>query len=527
MPPDPLVHARRWKTLGVLSLALLIIGLDNTILNVALPSVQDQVGATSSELQWINDAYLLVFAVLLLPFGTLGDRLGRKRALQAGTALFGVSSLGVLLVDSPGQLIAVRAAMGAGGALIMPATLSIISNVFPREERGKAIAVWAGVASIGIGLGPLFGGLLLEWFSWESVFLLNVPVALVCLALAMRFVPESRDPRPGRFDLPGLALSATGLTALVYGVIEAPVRGWLDPVTLACLGAAGVLGLAFVAWESRVAEPMLDVGYFRRARFGIGSLAIGLSSFSLMGAAFVLTQYLQSAHGYSALEAGAAMTPLAVGMLAGAATGQLLDRRFGTRAVGAAGLGGLAVCLLLVLTWTPSTPYIPIGLWFFALAVAISWVMGPCTDAVMGAVPEAKAGVASAMNDLTRQVAGALGVAIVGSLTATLYGGRMEDPTAGLPAGAAAAARDTVGGALAVADRMPHGAASSLAGDAAHAFTDAMALGLIGAAAVALAGCLLVLRHLPARHAADDHAHEAEVVVLEPRPAVVPAREAA
>src|SRR3954471_4869898 len=220
----PKVYARRWKTLAVLSLALLIIGLDNTILNVALPSLQDEFGASSKTLQWIVDSYLLVFAGLLLTMGTLGDRFGRKLALQAGLALFGGASLCVLWVDTTDQLILIRAAMGIGGALIMPATLSIISNVFPREERGKAIGIWAGMASVGIGLGPLFGGLLLEYFDWSSVFLLNVPIAFTAFGLGCWLVPESRDPEPGAFDLPGAALSISALGALVYGIIEAPER---------------------------------------------------------------------------------------------------------------------------------------------------------------------------------------------------------------------------------------------------------------------------------------------------------------
>ncbi len=246
---DPKVYGRRWKTLAVLSLSLLIIGLDNTILNVALPSLQEHFDASSSTLQWMVDSYMLVFACLLLTAGTLGDRFGRKRALQAGLLLFGGASLAVLAVSTSGQLIAVRSIMGIGGALIMPATLSIITNVFPREERGKAIAVWAAFAAVGVGLGPLFGGLLLEWFSWEAVFLLNVPVTAVALIAGFVLVPNSRDPEPGAFDLLGAALSAASLGSLVYGLIEAPDRGWTDPLILGSFGAALALGVAFVRWE--------------------------------------------------------------------------------------------------------------------------------------------------------------------------------------------------------------------------------------------------------------------------------------
>src|SRR5918911_413610 len=247
MQPD-LKYQRRWKTLAVLALSLVIIGLDNTILNVALPSLQEEFGASASTLQWIVDAYLLAFAGLILTMGTLGDRFGRKLALQAGLLLFGGGSLAVLAVESSGQLIAVRAVMGIGGALIMPATLSIISNVFPREERAKAIGIWAGLASVGIGLGPLAGGLLLEHFDWYSVFLVNVPVTLVAFLAGLRLVPESRDPEPGAFDLVGAGLSIAALVALVYPIIEAPEWGWTDTRVLGCFAAAAVLGVAFARW---------------------------------------------------------------------------------------------------------------------------------------------------------------------------------------------------------------------------------------------------------------------------------------
>src|SRR5215207_523604 len=258
MTIDPVHYARRWKTLGVLSLSLLIIGLDTTILNVALPTMQDEFDASNSKLHWMVDSYLLVFAGLLLVFGTLGDRFGRKLAFQAGVSIFGLASLAALVADSADQVIAVRAAMGVGAALIMPATLSIIANVFSGEERGKAIGIWAALAAVGIGLGPLAGGLLLEWFAWWSVFLLNVPVAAAALALGVRYVPESRDPGPGSFDLRGAALSTLGFTALVYGIVEAPRDGWLSAPVLTAFTVAGVLLGTFLWWERRVAEPMVD-----------------------------------------------------------------------------------------------------------------------------------------------------------------------------------------------------------------------------------------------------------------------------
>jgi DHA2 family multidrug resistance protein-like MFS transporter len=276
----PAVHAVRWRTLAVLSLSLVIIGLDTTILNIALPTLQDEFEASPSTLQWMVDSYLLVFAGLLLVFGTLGDRFGRKLALQAGVSIFGLASLGALFVDSAEGVIAVRAAMGVGAALIMPATLSIIANVFTGEERGKAIGIWAALAAVGIGLGPLAGGLLLEWFDWWSVFLVNVPFAAAAVLLGIRFVPESRDPKPGSFDLLGAGLSTAGFSGLVYAIIEAPDEGWLSGLVRGLLAASAVLLVAFVGWERRTPEPMLDLGFFRNLRFSVGTAAVSVAFFA-------------------------------------------------------------------------------------------------------------------------------------------------------------------------------------------------------------------------------------------------------
>jgi EmrB/QacA subfamily drug resistance transporter len=499
---DSKVYARRWKTLAVLSLSLLIIGLDNTILNVALPSLQEHFDASASTLQWMVDSYMLVFACLLLTAGTLGDRFGRKRALQAGLLLFGGASLAVLAVSTSGQLIAVRSIMGIGGALIMPATLSIITNVFPRDERGKAIAVWAAFAAVGVGLGPLFGGLLLEWFSWESVFLVNVPVTAVALIAGFVLVPDSKDPEPGAFDLLGAALSAASLGTLVYGLIEAPSKGWTEPLILGSFGAAAVLAAAFVRWELHTRSPMLNLSFFRNPRFSVASMGIGIASFSLFGAIFGTTQFLQDAHGYSALEAGAAMVPLAVGMMMGAGSSTKLVPRFGTTRIVTAGLLAMAGTLSTALLWTYDMPYWPIGLWFLGAALALAWVMAPSTDSVMGAVPEEKAGVASAMNDVTRQVAGALGTAVIGSLIASFYGSRISDDVASLPEPARSAAKESIGQANALAAQLPAAQGESLAHSAATAFTGALGLSLAIAAGAGLVGAFAVRRWLPARHAA-------------------------
>ncbi len=515
MTIDPAQYARRWKTLGVLSLSLVIIGLDNTILNVALPTLQDEFDASPSKLQWMVDSYLLVFAGLLLVFGTLGDRFGRKLALQAGVSIFGLASLGALLADSADQVIAVRAAMGIGAALIMPATLSIIANVFTGEERGKAIAIWAALAAVGIGLGPLTGGLLLEYFDWSSVFMVNVPFTVAALLLGIRYVPESRDPRPGSFDLTGAALSTAGFSLLVYSIIEAPGRGWTSGLIVGLLAASVVLLAAFLWWERRIDEPMLDLGFFRSASFSVGTAAVSVAFFGLLGGIFALTQYLQFVHSYSAIEAGAIMSPLALGLMMGAGSSSKAAERLGVSRVVAVGLIGLAVMLALTTLWEPQTGAVTLALWFFGLALAMGWVMAPATSTVVGAVPAAKSGIASATNTVARMVSGALGVAVIGSLVSSLYSNDMDGSLVGLPAQAQAGAEDSVGAASVIAAQLPGDAASSLLATAGDAFTQAMGVGLLVAAALAAAAAPVVLRFLPSR---EPTAAPADRESLDPQP---------
>ena len=505
---DDEVYARRWKTLGVLSLSLVIIGLDNTILNVALPTLQDEFDASASKLQWMVDSYLLVFAGLLLVFGTLGDRYGRKLALQAGVSIFGLASLGALVAGSANEVIAVRAAMGVGAALIMPATLSIIANVFAGAERAKAIAIWAALAAVGIGLGPLTGGLLLEWFDWPSVFLVNVPFAAAALLLGIRYVPESRDPRPGSFDLLGAVLSTAGFSVLVYAIIEAPEHGWTSGLVLGAIAASVALLGSFLWWERRIAEPMLDLGFFRSARFSVGTAAVSVAFFALLGAIFALTQYLQFAHGYSAIEAGALMSPIAIGLMLGAGSSSKAVRRLGISRVVAAGLSGLAILLALTMLFEPDTRGVVLAGWFFGLALAMGWIMAPATDAVVGAVPRAKSGIASATNTVARMVSGALGVAVIGSLVSSLYADEVEGSLAALPAQAQTRADDSVGAAGAIAAQLPTDAATGLLAAAGDAFTQAMGVGLLVAAALAGATAVVVARFLTSEGIEEEPEHK-------------------
>jgi EmrB/QacA subfamily drug resistance transporter len=509
MTVNPLDYARRWKTLGVLALSLVIIGLDTTILNVALPTLQDEFDASASKLQWMVDSYLLVFAGLLLVFGTLGDRFGRKRALQAGVTIFGLASLGAVLVDSADGVIAVRAAMGVGAALIMPATLSIIANLFTGEERGKAIAIWAALAAVGIGLGPLAGGLLLEWFEWWSIFLVNVPFAVVALLLGIRYVPESRDPKPGSFDVLGAALSTVGFSVLVYAIIEAPERGWTSGLIIGSLVASVALLGTFIWWERRIDEPMLDVGFFRSRRFSVGTAAVSVAFFALLGGIFALTQYLQFVHGYSAIEAGALMSPMALGLMMGAGSSSRAVHRLGTSRVIAIGLTGLALVLAVTMFWATDTSAVTIAAWFFGLTLAMGWVMAPATEAVVGAVPAAKSGVASATNTVARMISGALGVAVIGSLISSLYTSDVEGSVGPLPPDAQAAVADSVGAASTIAGQLPDQAAAQLLATTGDAFTNAMGIGLLVAATLAAGTAVVVARFLPAgRPDADSDAPE-------------------
>lgn len=493
-------YRRRWWILGILSMSLLIIGLDNTILNVAIPTLQREFDATATVLQWMVDAYILVFAGLLLLMGSLGDRYGRKRALQIGLVVFGLASFFAAFAQSSEQLIAARAVMGIGGALIMPSTLSILTHVFPREERGKAIGIWAGVAGLGIGLGPVTGGLLLEYFWWGSVFFINVPIVVVALLAGLVLVPESRDPHPRSLDILGAVLSISAVTVLVFSIIEAPVRGWTDGLVIAGFAVGVALMAAFIGWEIKTDHPMLNLDFFKNPRFSAGAGAISIGFFALFGMVFGLTQYLQFVQGFTPLEAGLRMLPVAVGMAMGAGLSHRIVGRVGSKRVVAAGLVCVGGIMATIALWQPDTTYVVIGVTFFFLAISMGNVMAPSTDAVMGAVPEANAGIASAMNDVTRQVSGAFGVAVTGSVINTAYSGRMDAAVASLPPEAAEAASDSVGAASRISSMLPDPLGAELAAAADVAFTDALGIAVLVSAGVAVAGAMLIARFLPARH---------------------------
>ncbi len=495
---DPVaIHARRWWTLAVMCLSLMVIGVDNTILNVALPTLVRDLHATTSQLQWIVDAYTLVFAGLLLTAGSLGDRFGRRRGLSIGLLIFGAGSVASALSGSAGQLIGTRALMGIGGALIMPATLSIISNVFTvPAERARAIAVWAGFSAMGIAIGPLSGGWLLEHFWWGSVFMVNIPIVSLALIGGRLFVPESKDPAPRGLDPIGALLSIVGLVTLVWAIIEAPGSGWTDPTILTTFGVAGVFIAGFIAWELHTDHPMLDVHFFTNPRFSAASTAITLVFFALFGATFLQTQYLQFVLGYTALEAGLRVGPIALVLMVTAPISARLVERVGTKLIVATGLAIVSSALVVLSFATVTSGYPPVLASMLIMGLGMGMTMAPATESIMGSLPRAKAGVGSAVNDTTRQIGGALGVAILGSLLASTYASRLGE---GVPA----AARASVGAALDLARQLGGEQGAALAASAKSAYVDGMGVGVLVAAGVALLGSVIAIAFLPSHARAE------------------------
>ncbi len=498
---DERTHRRRWLTLATLCLSLLIIVMDNTILNVAIPSLIKELGATNTQLQWIIDGYVLVFAGLLLTAGSLGDRFGRKRALRAGIVLFALGSVASALSGSPEHLIVARAFMGIGGALIMPSTLSILTNVFrDPKERGRAIAIWAGCSGLGVALGPVVGGLLLTHFEWSSVFWVNLPIGATALIAGYFFVPESRDPSASRIDIPGALLSIVGLGALLFGIIEGPSRGWTNPTVVVGF-IVGVVGItAFLVWERHTPTPMLDLSIFKNPRFSAANGVITLSFFALFGVMFLMTQYWQLVHGYTPLQAGIRILPHALTMAITAPLSARLVERIGTKRVVMLGLGLMASGMFVMSFIQADSSYPRVILNFMMLSAGMGLTMAPATESVMGSLPRAKAGIGAAMNDTTRQVGGALGVAVIGSIVTSVYASRI-DSLAGpfsLAGDVAANSRASLGAALQDAPGL-----GDRAGEFALAvkdgFVHALTTGFRISAVLILVAGVIAYRFLPAR----------------------------
>jgi EmrB/QacA subfamily drug resistance transporter len=523
-------YRRRWLTLLVLCVSLMVIGLDNTILNVALPTLARPghaggLGASASQLQWIVDAYTVVFAGLLLTAGSLGDRFGRYRGLAAGLATFGVGSALSSFAGSANALIFTRALMGIGAAFIMPATLSILTNVFTdRAERAKAIGIWAGVSALGIGVGPIAGGFLLSHFWWGSVFLVNVPLVAVGLVLGFLLVPDSRDPAAPKLDPFGAVLSIAGLTALLWSVIEAPSHGWGSNQILVGFAVGAVLMSAFLAWELTYSSPMLDIRVFENPRFSAASGAVTLTFLALFGTLFLLTQYLQSVLGYSTLKAGAILVPQALLIMTAAPLSSVWVQRFGNKRVVAVGLTIVATSMLLFLALTPHSSVLGVIGITMLLGLGMGNVMAPATESIMGSLPKEKAGVGSAVNDTTRQVGGAVGVAVLGSLLSSRFASQMSSTLNGnTPAALVGRVKESVGSALGVARTAPdaHPFGPRIVTAAKDSFVAGMHVSALVAAAVIVVAAVGVIVWLPAR--AHDHYDDraadvepGEVVIAEP-----------
>ncbi len=507
---------RRWLAFVVLCVPLLIVSLDGTVLNVALPTLVRDLHASDSELQWIVDAYALVFGGLMLVSGSLADRIGRKRTFCAGLAIFAATSLWAAFSDSAGMLIAARASMGVGATLIMPATLSIITNPFSEAgERQRALGIWAGTSGAGVALGPIVGGLLLAHFAWGSVVLINVPIALLGLLFAIRLVPNSFDANAQRPDIGGSILSIVGLGMVLWAVIEAPVHGWTSVIVLAT-GAAGLLTLAaFVAWEAHSSHPMLKLGFFRSRSFSGAVAGSGAVMFALFGSLFLLSQFLQFQLGYSALGAGVHMLPAAAGIAFVAPLSPILVRRVGTKLTVAVGLLVVAAGLWQISGVTVTTTYSEQLAGTILIGVGAGLVWPACIGSLMGTLPPEHTGVGSATNGTFAQVGSALGVAVVGSLLATRYEHLMTRALAGrhVPPAIHATILSSIGAALNIAQHIGGLTGALLATAARSAFVSGMDLGLQAAAGVALAGCLMALVVLPVRatlHATGDRDAPAE-----------------
>jgi EmrB/QacA subfamily drug resistance transporter len=491
------LYDRRWWALAVLCLSLLIVFVGNSSLNVAIPTLSRELHATESQLQWVVASYSLVFAGLLFTTGALGDRYGRKGALQLGLVLFLVGATLASLSNSMSQLIACRCVMGAAGALIMPATLSIIVNTFPPQERPKAIAIWASVTGAAGALGPVASGYLLGHFWYGSIFLVNVPIIAIALVSGAFLVPKSRDPEEAALDPVGAVLSIIGIVALVYGLIQAPSNGWTSATTLgAFVLAIVVLGL-FVAWELRVAEPMLDMHYFKNPAFSTGTGGMILVFLSMYGVLFMITQYFQLVHGYSALGAALRTLPIAVIMIVVAPFTPRLSARFGAHRTVAFGMFSISVAFVLLAQLGVSSPYAFMVVCFIPLTGGIALTMSPMTASIMGAVPARRAGAGSAMNDATRELGAALGIAVLGSVAVSRYDTRIAPYLRGLTASQRSTADTSIAGALRVAGKLPAHASAILNAGSKGAFVSGLHLAALCGALLAFFAGVIVLKYLP------------------------------
>lgn len=502
-------HPHRWRILGVLVLALLVTSIDHTIINVAMPRLVGDLGASSAQLQWIVASYTIVFAGLLLSAGSIGDRFGRRHALLAGLATFLAGSVLAASAGSTTVLIAGRCVMGVGGALIMPTTLSILVNVFgdPRE-RAKAIAGWTAASGAGIALGPIVGGALMRSFSWSSVFWINVPLLVASFIGALHLVPDSRDPHATRLDPIGAIMSIAAISTLVYAIIQAPERGWTSTPSIVNFAVGAAMTVVFVGWEIRRDDPMLDMTLFRNRGFSAGSIALALLFFAMAGTVFLQAQYLQFVLEYTPLAAGFALVPAAIGMLLGTGAGAHLAEMHGGRIAVTAGTLIAASGIAVQAAFVDGGSYLPTGIGLLLFGLGAGVAMPPATEMIMATLPPARAGVGSAVNDTVREFGGALGVAVVGSVAATSYATSMRSELDRFPNLTATDRNllvDNVGAAIHTSQHLG-GQATEIATVARTAFVDSMHHSLWIAVGLAFCATVVTFTQLP-RQAANHATH--------------------
>ncbi len=504
-PVDEAIHRRRWAILAIVCVAVFVTVLDGTIVNIAIPTLAVDLDATTRQLQWIVDAYLLVFTGLLLAAGGLGDRYGRKRMLILGLGVFGITSAYAGSVGSAGELIVGRALMGIGAALIFPATLAIITNVFhDAAERAKAIALWSAVTGVAVAAGPISGGWLLEHFWWGSIFYVNVPVVIVAVIGVALLVPDSKEDGAPRLDIGGIVLSIAAITTLVFTIIEAPEWGWLDPTIIAGFALSAALLVAFVVWELRRDHPMLPVSIFRNLRFSAASVSVTSAFFALFGFIFLITQYFQLVKTYSPLEAGVRTLPVAISIAVASVVAPKIVERVGTSTVVSVGLTSMAIAFVWIgLSAEADTSYLIIAAQMVFLGVGLGLTTAPATESIMGSLPPAKAGIGSAVNDTTRELGGTLGVAVIGSVFSSLYI-RSLDAAGGVYGSLSpelqSATSESVGAAGVIAGQLGDQAPAFI-GQVNDAFLSGMQAACFVCAGVAFAGGIFANRFIPARAA--------------------------
>ena len=492
---------QKWMVLVALCFPLFVIALDNSVLNLALPPIARDLGSSTSQLQWIIDAYILVFATLLLATGAIGDRYGRKRVLRIGLALFGIGSLCAALSNSSEMLIFFRAFSGLGAAMIMPSTLSILVDAFrDPKERAKALGVWASVFALGAALGPLIGGTLLDYFHWGSVFYINLPVVVIALSLAYFFVRESKGESAPKLDIPGILLSAIGLFVLIYGIIEAGVQGWGDSAVLLYLGIGILVLFLFTLVEKNVSQPMLPLGFFKNMSFSIAGLAMLLTLFAMAGAMFFWSQYFQSVQGYSPFASALRTMPMGLIIFATSILSARIAGKIGTKMSVSGGifLMGLAF-FYLSQTLEVDTSYPPFLVGILVMGIGIGMTSAPATNCIMGSVPLSRAGVASAMSNVTRQIGLALGVAVLGTVLNGVYRDKIDEipDLSSLTASAVDAVRSSIQSAHIIAENLPADVAGIIDDTSNEAFVLGMNDAMFIGALILWGTALLTLIFLP------------------------------